>query len=268
MANTTPLVLEQTFLSLGREPRQFDAFYLGSAEAFSKKGAEVQLCFEIADPSFATFSRVRGGLWGNTLAGVGADRKLHLLQFDANTRELEKFRDREPLQPPVPGFNGQADASTPVPLDAKPPWRLPMWNEGLDFLVASSAGGNVWLWHEKLFDFNNSGWIPFDEAPASTATCIARREALHAQPAARHRAVDRHPDVRCERPHRHDRPRVDRSRARRQRLRPARHVGGGRHGRHHRRESVVQRLDGRRTRRSSAMRRSRTTPACSRRWKC
>lgn len=49
MANTTPLVLEDVFFPLGKEPRQFDAFYLGSEEAFSKKGAQVQLCFEMEE---------------------------------------------------------------------------------------------------------------------------------------------------------------------------------------------------------------------------
>jgi hypothetical protein len=45
MANTTPLTLDETFFPFGKEPRQFDAFYLGSREAFSKRGANVQLCF-------------------------------------------------------------------------------------------------------------------------------------------------------------------------------------------------------------------------------
>jgi len=51
MANTTPLVLDSVFFPFGKEPRQFDAFYLGSTEAFSKKDSEVQLCFEMADPN-------------------------------------------------------------------------------------------------------------------------------------------------------------------------------------------------------------------------
>ena len=38
-------MLDDVFFPLGKEPRQFDAFYLGSQEAFSKKGATVQLCF-------------------------------------------------------------------------------------------------------------------------------------------------------------------------------------------------------------------------------
>lgn len=37
-ANTAPLVLENLFYPLGKEPRQFDSFYLGSTEAFQNPG--------------------------------------------------------------------------------------------------------------------------------------------------------------------------------------------------------------------------------------
>ena len=47
MANTTPLVLDGPFFPFGKEPRQFDTFYLGSKEAFSKKGADVVLNFQV-----------------------------------------------------------------------------------------------------------------------------------------------------------------------------------------------------------------------------
>lgn len=164
MANTTPLVLESQFLPLGREPRQFDAFYLGSVEAFSKKGAGVQLCFTMADASFASLSTV---LFSNQriLAGVGADGMLHLLEF--KNGQLNKFRE-DGLQPPKPGFGGQVEPGTTVPLDAKPSWRLPMWNENFDFLVAMAAGANVWVWHEKINDKTNSGWRSFGQLPATT----------------------------------------------------------------------------------------------------
>lgn len=167
MANTTPLALDSVFFPLGREPRQFDAFYLGIQEAFTKKGAQIQLCFEMADLTFTTLSAVREGPFANrVLSGVARDRALHLLQFNAYTRTVTKFREREPLQPPLPGFNGQADSRTSVALDRRPPWRLPMWSEGEDFLVAATAGGDVWVWHEKGLDRGNSGWRSFGQLPA------------------------------------------------------------------------------------------------------
>ena len=177
MANTTPLVLESVFFPLGKEPRQFDAFYLGSVEAFSKKGADVQLCFEMADPTFASLSRV-GGLFGNTLAGVAGDRALHLLQFKPVTRTLEKFLDREPLQPPSPGFNGQAEAINAVALDAKPPWHLPAWGVGFEFFVGVTAGPDVWIWHETILNQVNSGWVHFGQVPGALPSSTAPIDGL------------------------------------------------------------------------------------------
>jgi hypothetical protein len=172
MANTTPLVLENVFFPLGKEPRQFDAFYLGSQEAFSKTDAQVQICFEMADPTFAVLSVVREGMFANTvLAGVAQDRALHLLAFDVPD-SINKFRQREPLQPPLPGFQGQAQASNTVTLDMKPGWRLPVWSEPnpAGFLIGVSAGDAIWIWREDEADQNQSGWISFGELPSDTQT--------------------------------------------------------------------------------------------------
>ena len=65
MANTTPLVLDSVFFPFGKEPRQFDAFYLGSKEAFSKKGADVTLDFEMADTTFTRLTSSRGGAFAD-----------------------------------------------------------------------------------------------------------------------------------------------------------------------------------------------------------
>ncbi|HJQ36747.1 MAG TPA: baseplate J/gp47 family protein [Thermoanaerobaculia bacterium] len=172
MANTTPLVLGGAFLPLGREPRQFDAFYLGSTEAFSKKGASVQLCFDIADPSFASLSRIRNGALPNFLAGVGGDSRLHLLRFDPAGPKLEKFdRKRDGLQP-------QPENGAAVALDKRPPWRVPMWNDGFDFFVAVTAKADVWVWKEVAAPGNASSWMPFGPVPAATATSTAAIDGL------------------------------------------------------------------------------------------
>jgi hypothetical protein len=169
MANTTPLVLSGPFYPLGRVPRQFDAFYLGNAEAFSKKGAKASICFEMSDPTFNVLSPVPNSNWGNTLAGVGADRALHLLQFDSTQRSLVKFRDREQLQPPSPKFNASPEPSNPIALDSNPPWRLPIWldppaSATPDFLVGTTAGLDIWLWRETQVQ-TQSGWVSFGTLP-------------------------------------------------------------------------------------------------------
>jgi hypothetical protein len=188
MANTTPLVLDNVFFPLGKEPHQFDAFYLGSEEAFSKKQADVQLCFGMADPTFYALSAAHEGAFKDLLlAGVAKDRALHLLRIDSNGA-VSKYRELEALQPPMPGFNGTGQDGPAVSLDQpfRPPgisemrsrWRPPAWAEidqvfsaGVEtagFLVAVSAGDAIWVWHEHSYDYHKSGWISFGSIPETT----------------------------------------------------------------------------------------------------
>ena len=162
MANTTPLVLESPFFPLGRAPRQFDAFYLGSSEAFSKKEADVQLDFTLSEPAFRTLTRAPAGPWGNVLAGVAKDGALHLVQFNPTTRRLEKFRNQEPSQPPS------------VMLDKEQPWRLPVWvdSSSNDLFIAATAKGEVWIRQEHVNQSDAGTWtrfgVPSPSLPEST----------------------------------------------------------------------------------------------------
>ena len=159
MANTTPLVIDNVFFPLGKEPRQFDAFYLGSEEAFSKKNAEVQLCFKMAQPSFAVLSYLRAGAQPTEfLAGVAADSYLHLLQFDSTSGSLTPFPNREPLRPPTPGPAGVPVEGPPVSLDPEPPFRTPIFSLGSVNHVAVTASRAVWIWKEDTGTPANSGW--------------------------------------------------------------------------------------------------------------
>jgi hypothetical protein len=166
MANTTPLVLDNIFLPLGREPRQFDAFYLGSAEAFSKKGAQVRICFELADPTFASLAAVHGTgpFANNVLAGIGRDHALHLFQFVPADATISRFRDRDPLRPPIPGDSGAVPAST-KPIGLNPKCRPVVTTLNNDFSVDVAAGGTIWTWHENAGDGHLSGWKTFDPLP-------------------------------------------------------------------------------------------------------
>jgi hypothetical protein len=76
IANTTPLVVNRPFHPFGREPRLYDSFYLGSDEAFSKAGAEVSLCFDLAGAALGPLAGV--ALTSvNHLFGVGTDGLLY-----------------------------------------------------------------------------------------------------------------------------------------------------------------------------------------------
>jgi hypothetical protein len=159
MANSTPLVLDNVFLPLGREPRQFDAFYLASAEAFSKKDAQVRICFELADPTFQSLAAVRlGRKFGNkVLAGVGRDHALHLFQFAPGDGTVTRLPDRDALRPPIPGDGGEPPAST-KPIGLNPQCKPVTRSLNEDFFVDVAAGGTIWTWHESATTPNSSGW--------------------------------------------------------------------------------------------------------------
>lgn len=156
LTNTTPLVLDDTFQPLGREPRQFDAFYLGCDEVFSKKRAQVTLDFRLADTTFrslAKFGPARGA--DAMLAGVASDRSLHLIAYSALAGTLVPPLERASLQPADP-----ADPNRRVPLDAELPWRLPVWSGAGYVALAAAAGATVWMYYEWTTSPFFGQWLP------------------------------------------------------------------------------------------------------------
>jgi hypothetical protein len=170
MANNTPLVLSEPFFPLGRVPQQFDAFYLGSTEAFSKTGATARVCFEMSDATCRAYTPVRTGSFANegTLAGVGEDRALHLFKMNPATGTMTRFRG--PLRPPLPA-GGSAAGPPPqnTPVELNPRCVPAVWNgdpaNGDDFFVAVAAMGNIWIWHENAADRKKSGWTYHSRVP-------------------------------------------------------------------------------------------------------
>jgi len=165
MANNTPLVLSEPFYPLGREPRQFDAFYLGSAEAFSKKSADASICFEMSDATCQAYGVVPTGVFANQiLAGVGKDRALHLFRIDP-TGTIRIYRG--PLRPPLPAEGGTTPVDSPsVELNVR--CRPVIWNgttDPNDFYVAVASGGRIWTWREVASDPKLSGWKPHSVVP-------------------------------------------------------------------------------------------------------
>jgi hypothetical protein len=173
MANTTPLELGTISYPLGREPRLFDAFYLGSDEAFSKHGATIRICADMADVSFSSLAVLRqGDLAHKVLAGVAKDGYLHLLRFDPASGRLAPDPDRQPLRPPSPGAGGTPGQGLAVSLDPRPPFRPALWLAPYDparheFIVATSAGASVWAWWEKPNAPLQSGWLSLGTVDAA-----------------------------------------------------------------------------------------------------
>ncbi|MBS0436201.1 MAG: hypothetical protein JSR75_15155 [Proteobacteria bacterium] len=203
-ANTLPLSFNSPFYPLGREPKQFDSFYLGSADAFSKHRADVSICFELSDLTANSFSVMREGLFAyHLLASLGGDGALHLIEVDGTTGALKRFLNHEPLQP---NANGVA-----VKLDSSPVYRLPVWaveDDGLvpapsanvppptpfgnpfggilglgffgtglfgilgpqtnnPFYVAAGAGTTVWVYKEYPSYTPFSRWLSFGNVPGT-----------------------------------------------------------------------------------------------------
>ena len=104
------------------------------------------------------------------LAGVGQDRALHLLTLDPKTGAIQKFRNRDPLQPP--GLQNKPQNTTPVPLDRAPAWPIPVWTEGDGFNAAISAAGAVWVWREHPWLPEASGWHDLGKLPGTSQASI------------------------------------------------------------------------------------------------
>ena len=174
MANTTPLELGTISYPLGREPRLFDAFYLGSDEAFSKHEATIRICADMADASFSSFAALRQGVQADkVLAGVAKDGHLHLLRFDPSNGRSEPYPDRQPMRPPSPAFGGASGEGLAVNLEPRPAYRPALWLASAepqvhDFIVAVAAGASVWAWRERPSAPLESGWLALgtvDSAP-------------------------------------------------------------------------------------------------------
>ena len=159
IANTTPLVLSQPFYPFGQEPRQFDAFYLGCAEAFSKEGAHVSLCFQVATPNLGPLGLMRNSSLANqVMAGVGKDRSLYLLNLDQNDGKVSAYNKRKALQPSAQKDDGEPTSQMRISLDRAPAWRPAVWAQDKDFFVAVAAEQEVWIWHEVPDNPKQSGW--------------------------------------------------------------------------------------------------------------
>jgi hypothetical protein len=149
MANTTPLVLDaSSFYPLGREPRLFDAFYLGSPEAFSKENALVEICFQTTSGASAAWNAAKIGASDRMLLfGVGADARLHRLRLAGG--QTPPATRLTPVRPPFSETGALTLVASPALLNQKQS-RLTAVSRPTDTLVAATAGSEAWLWSESV----------------------------------------------------------------------------------------------------------------------
>ena len=88
IAVTTPIVTNKPYHPFGREPRIFDSFYIGCAEAFGKAGAEVSLCFTLGGAQLGPLAVVGDGP-ELQLLGVGSDGLLYQADFTGERPQLK-----------------------------------------------------------------------------------------------------------------------------------------------------------------------------------
>lgn len=167
MANNTPLVLENTFYPLGREPKQFDAFYLGCQEAFSKSGATVNVNFEVNDRSQVALAPVSRAVVGESrFVGIGKDRRFYEHRIEDGTTKITRTMDG--LQ-----FERQAGSEVQTLSLEQPAWRLPIWPDDdlRKYSIIVSAADAIWKLSPPDRGAISLGQIPAD---VSTVSCLTR----------------------------------------------------------------------------------------------
>lgn len=151
IANTTPLVLNADFHPLGREPRLFDAFYLGSKEAFSKPNARATVHFELGDEWSSAPAALTMAQGKHLVFAIGKDAALRVVQVtdDAANPGVEFLMSTQP-----PDGSGHF-------INLARRVRPGVCVQNSQASVSASDGKRVWLWtanwkDNKLVD---PGWI-------------------------------------------------------------------------------------------------------------
>ncbi|WP_166300690.1 baseplate J/gp47 family protein [Bradyrhizobium sp. 2S1] len=95
IANTTPVVPNKGFHPFGREPRLFDTFYVGSAEALSKPDAKVTMCFDLGGPALGPLMAIEDGLKIRVF-GIGTDGLIYSTRFEPEVSPRLEILPRPP----------------------------------------------------------------------------------------------------------------------------------------------------------------------------
>jgi hypothetical protein len=164
IANTAPIPSPIDFYPLGREPRLFDSFYLGCAEAFSKKDATVTLKFTLPTPTLGPLTQSSADAAGKiALYGVGLDGVLYRLDAAIGANTLA-WGD------PVPSPKQKAVTSTSSTVALARDVAPALVDSGGQPVVAVAGQDNtVWVWHGLAKVWNGLGQATDGGATASAA---------------------------------------------------------------------------------------------------
>lgn len=168
IANTAPLVLDAGFYPFGREPRQFDSFYLGSKEALSKPSAEVTLHFALGDAVNGARVAIALDDTHYLTFGISEDGRLQ--------RMAHGVAAPAPNLTPALAFQS---ATQPVRVNQRPVTLTAGLRPGAAIVagvpnVSAGAASEVWLWRRTGA---GEEWKMLDEPSATsepvTATLLA-----------------------------------------------------------------------------------------------
>ena len=153
VANATPLVLNTGFYPMGREPRLFDAFYLGSKEAFSKPLARVSAHFTFGDdwsspPVVTTNTAALAPNPRHALFAIGTDQALRVVEITEIGGDSTVTFHAPPLPPDGNGHFLKLQAGA----------RPGLCHQGITTSVSAFAGKEVWLWSSADAGFPGGSW--------------------------------------------------------------------------------------------------------------
>jgi hypothetical protein len=173
IANIAPIPSMTDFFPLSREPRLFDSFYIGCAEAFSKRGAKVTLDFELPTPTLGPLvAAVPDSNGVVALFGVGKDGLLYRVRVDRNGKRLLAWDaiDR-PKDPPGRGTSRiirLARTVAPALLDTG----------GQPLVAVATTDKEVWVWEDNQNNWHALGQ-PDKDGPDIAAIALRREIAAH-----------------------------------------------------------------------------------------
>jgi len=148
IANTVPISFLRDFLPLGQVPRLFDAFYIGCAEAFSKRGADVTLNFKMAGATLGPLAAARRSDSVSWLFGVGTDGIVYSLSVkrgapDAAPSLAWKAFNRPRDRLAAAGTTTQATGDRIISFASKQPPAVITRDNTTS--IAAAAGLEVWF---------------------------------------------------------------------------------------------------------------------------